>query len=126
MKYVSCIPNLYLISLLILTALTGMLGKRVEDLAKAVTDLLVRQKQVTVGLPPHHEVTITAPLPSSELRMLINRAYGSDESTAMLTQELLVYLAMFIRTEPQLFCEMLRLRVGLIIQVRFSWAICNE
>lgn len=25
----------------------GMLGKRVEDLAKAITDLLVRQKQVT-------------------------------------------------------------------------------
>lgn len=35
----------------------------------------------------------------------------------MLTQELMVYLAMFIRTEPQLFVEMLRLRVGLIIQV---------
>jgi hypothetical protein len=33
-----------------------------------------------------------------------------------LLQELLVYLAMFIRTEPQLFLEMLRLRVGLIIQ----------
>lgn len=32
-------------------------------------------------------------------------------------QELLVYLAMFIRTEPQLFLEMLRLRIGLIIQV---------
>lgn len=30
----------------------GMLGKRVEDLAKAVTDLLVRQKQVSErGLP---------------------------------------------------------------------------
>lgn len=26
----------------------GMLGKRVEDLAKAVTDLLVRQKQVCI------------------------------------------------------------------------------
>ncbi|KAK7066265.1 Phosphorylase b kinase regulatory subunit alpha, partial [Halocaridina rubra] len=98
----------------------GMLGKRVEDLAKAVTDLLVRQKQVTVGLPPHHEVTITAPLPASELRVLIHRAYGADESTAMLSQELLVYLAMFIRTEPSLFHEMLRLRVGLIIQVMAS------
>ncbi|XP_050728859.1 probable phosphorylase b kinase regulatory subunit alpha isoform X4 [Eriocheir sinensis] len=98
----------------------GMLGKRVEDLAKAVTDLLVRQKQVTVGLPPHNEVTITAPLPSSELRVLIHQAYGADESTAMLTQELLVYLAMFIRTEPSLFNEMLRLRVGLIIQVMAS------
>ncbi|XP_012269877.1 probable phosphorylase b kinase regulatory subunit alpha isoform X2 [Athalia rosae] len=95
----------------------GMLGKRVEDLAKAVTDLLVRQKQVTVGMPPSHEHTIVAPLPENELRSLIHQAYGDDESTAMLTQELLVYLAMFIRTEPQLFHEMLRLRVGLIIQV---------
>ncbi|XP_020802099.1 probable phosphorylase b kinase regulatory subunit alpha isoform X4 [Drosophila serrata] len=95
----------------------GMLGKRVEDLAKAVTDLLVRQKQVTVGMPPNNEHTITAPLPEVELRQLIHDAYGDDESTAMLTQELMVYLAMFIRTEPQLFHEMLRLRVGLIIQV---------
>ncbi|XP_032511701.2 probable phosphorylase b kinase regulatory subunit alpha isoform X2 [Danaus plexippus] len=107
----------------------GMLGKRVEDLAKAVTDLLVRQKQITVGMPPNNEHTVTAPLPENELRHLIHlslrregrgsckKAYGDDESTAMLTQELLVYLAMFIRTEPQLFLEMLRLRVGLIIQV---------
>ncbi|XP_030080098.1 probable phosphorylase b kinase regulatory subunit alpha isoform X6 [Drosophila hydei] len=95
----------------------GMLGKRVEDLGKAVTDLLVRQKQVTVGMPPNNEYTITAPLPEVELRQLIHDAYGDDESTAMLTQELMVYLAMFIRTEPQLFHEMLRLRVGLIIQV---------
>lgn len=28
----------------------GMLGKRVEDLAKAVTDILVRQKQVKFGV----------------------------------------------------------------------------
>lgn len=28
----------------------GMLGKRVEDLAKAVTDLLVRQKQVRANI----------------------------------------------------------------------------
>ncbi|BES95434.1 Phosphorylase B kinase [Nesidiocoris tenuis] len=95
----------------------GILGKRVEDLAKAVTDLLVRQKQITVGMPPSNEHTITAPLPELELRQLIHQAYGDDESTAMLTQELLVYLAMFIRTEPPLFREMLRLRIGLIIQV---------
>lgn len=50
----------------------GMLGKRVEDLGKAVTDLLVRQKQVTVGMPPNNEHTITAPLPEVELRQLIH------------------------------------------------------
>lgn len=50
----------------------GMLGKRVEDLSKAITDLLVRQKQVTVGMPPTNESTITAPLPEAELRQLIH------------------------------------------------------
>lgn len=51
----------------------GMIGKRVEDLTKAVTDLLVHQKQLTVGMPPYNERTITAPLPNSELRQLINQ-----------------------------------------------------
>jgi len=55
----------------------GMLGKRVEDLAKAVTDLLVRQKQVTVGMPPNNEHTITAPLPEVELRQLIHDVSNS-------------------------------------------------
>lgn len=50
----------------------GMLGKRVEDLSKAITDLLVRQKQVTVGMPPTNESTITAPLPEADLRQLIH------------------------------------------------------
>ena len=100
--------------------IAGILGKKVEDLAKAVTDILVRQKQVTIGMPPMSEYTITRPLPSKELRHLIDKAHGGDQSTAMLTQELLVFLAMFIRTEPQLFSEMLRLRVGLIIQVMAS------
>ena len=42
--------------------------------------------QVTVGMPPTNEHTITAPLPESELRQLIHQAYGDDESTSMLTQ----------------------------------------
>ena len=60
------------------------------------------------------------PLPPDELANIIHEACGDDNSTAMLTQEILVYLAMFIRTEPKLFNEMLRLRVGLIIQVMAS------
>ncbi|XP_037072970.1 LOW QUALITY PROTEIN: probable phosphorylase b kinase regulatory subunit alpha [Pollicipes pollicipes] len=94
----------------------GMLGKRITDLAEAVTAMLVRQKQLTVGAPPD-EVAIVVPLPAGELRHLIHRAHGKDETTAMLTQELLLYMSMLIRTEPQLFSEMLRLRVSLVIQV---------
>jgi phosphorylase kinase alpha/beta subunit len=35
----------------------------------------------------------------------------------MVTQELLINLSLFISTEPQLFQGMIRLRIGLIIQV---------
>lgn len=38
----------------------------------------------------------------------------------MVTQEILIYLALFVSTEPHLFLGMLRLRVGLIIQVMLS------
>ncbi|KAG1666198.1 putative phosphorylase b kinase regulatory subunit alpha [Nymphon striatum] len=98
----------------------GMLRKPVEDLVKAITDVLVRQKQITVGLPPFKEITITRPLPINELREIIHNSFGEDESTAMLSQEILVYIAMFIRTQPNLFHEMLRIRIGLIIKVMAS------
>ncbi|KAH6923000.1 hypothetical protein HPB50_020504 [Hyalomma asiaticum] len=98
----------------------GALGKRVEDLAKSVTDLLVRQKQVTVGIPPHNEQVITRPLSNKELRNIIRDVHRGDQSMAMLTQEVLAYLATFIQTDPHLFHEMLRLRVGLIIQLMAS------
>nr|XP_054753999.1 phosphorylase b kinase regulatory subunit alpha, liver isoform-like [Lytechinus pictus] len=99
----------------------GILRKRVEHLSKSVTDLLVRQKQVSVGLPPEpREKIIYAPLPPEELETFIYGACGEDRSSAVLTQELLIYLSMFICTEPNLFTEMLRLRVGLIIQVMTS------
>ena len=35
----------------------------------------------------------------------------------MVSQEILIYLSLFISTEPQLFQGMIRIRIGLIIQV---------
>uniref|UniRef100_A0A3B3QEF2 Phosphorylase b kinase regulatory subunit n=1 Tax=Paramormyrops kingsleyae TaxID=1676925 RepID=A0A3B3QEF2_9TELE len=71
--------------------ISGMLHKRVEVLAEACTDLISHHKQLTVGLPPEpREKVIT---------------------------EIMVYLAMFMRSQPALFGDMLRLRIGLIMQV---------
>ncbi|XP_077336879.1 phosphorylase b kinase regulatory subunit alpha, liver isoform isoform X1 [Lithobates pipiens] len=98
--------------------ISGLLKKRVEVLAEACTDILSHQKQLTVGLPPEpREKTITAPLPPEELSALIYEASGQDISIAVLTQEIMLYLAMYVRSQPILFGEMLRLRIGLIIQV---------
>ena len=45
---------------------------------------------------------------------------GDDHSAVALTQEILVYLSMFVRSEPELFQEVLRLRIGLIQNVMVS------
>ncbi|XP_061566548.1 phosphorylase b kinase regulatory subunit alpha, skeletal muscle isoform isoform X2 [Cololabis saira] len=98
--------------------ISGILKKRVEELEWACSDLLSHQKHLTVGLPPEpREKTITAPIPLDQLAALISEASDNNISVAILTQEIMVYLAMSIRTQPSLFSEMFRLRIGLIIQV---------
>uniref|UniRef100_A0A672IIU7 Phosphorylase b kinase regulatory subunit n=1 Tax=Salarias fasciatus TaxID=181472 RepID=A0A672IIU7_SALFA len=98
--------------------ISGMLKKKVEELDSACSDLLAHQKHLTVGLPSEpREKTITAPIPPDQLAALIDEASDGNISVAILTQEIMVYLAMSIRTQPSLFSEMFRLRIGLIIQV---------
>uniref|UniRef100_I3K1G3 Phosphorylase b kinase regulatory subunit n=1 Tax=Oreochromis niloticus TaxID=8128 RepID=I3K1G3_ORENI len=98
--------------------ISGMLRKKVEELDSACSDLLAHQKHLTIGLPPEpREKTITAPIPPDQLANLIDEASENNISVAILTQEIVVYLAMSIRTQPSLFSEMFRLRIGLIIQV---------
>ncbi|XP_066212945.1 phosphorylase b kinase regulatory subunit alpha, skeletal muscle isoform isoform X5 [Saccopteryx leptura] len=98
--------------------ISGILRKKVEALDEACTDLLSHQKHLTVGLPPEpREKTISAPLPYEVLTEMIDEASEGDMSVSILTQEIMVYLAMYMRTQPGLFAEMFRLRIGLIIQV---------
>ncbi|THD20620.1 putative phosphorylase b kinase regulatory subunit alpha, partial [Fasciola hepatica] len=96
----------------------GLLGKRAGSLAKSLTDILVLQKQVTVGLPPEpREIVIDAPLTPDQIAHVIQKACGEDSLMNVLTQEILIYLSMLARTKPQQLANILRLRIGLIIQM---------
>uniref|UniRef100_A0A8C3RDN1 Phosphorylase b kinase regulatory subunit n=1 Tax=Cyanoderma ruficeps TaxID=181631 RepID=A0A8C3RDN1_9PASS len=86
--------------------ISGILKKKVEALDEACTDLLSHQKHLT-----------HAGLGLDELVHLIDEASEKNLSVSILTQEIMVYLAMYIRTQPALFAEMFRIRIGLIIQV---------
>lgn len=62
------------------------MGRRVEDLSKSVTDLIVNMKSVTFGVPPINEVTISErALTTAELKRMINYSFG-DPSIGMLAQ----------------------------------------
>ena len=80
----------------------------------------MRQKQVSIGIPTtrsNSEISIKSPLPVDQIYQIIKQAWDKDISMIMVTQELLINLSLFISTEPQLFQGMIRLRIGLIIQV---------
>ncbi|XP_043557429.1 phosphorylase b kinase regulatory subunit alpha, liver isoform-like [Chiloscyllium plagiosum] len=96
--------------------ISGMLRKRIEILAEVCVYRNWHSPSTCVCLLSHPREK-TLPMPPNELAQLIYEASGQDISLAVLTQEIMVYLAMYVRTEPGLFAEMLRLRVGLIIQV---------
>ncbi|KHJ86585.1 hypothetical protein OESDEN_13658 [Oesophagostomum dentatum] len=71
----------------------GLLDKRLEELGKAVTHLLVRQKQITVGMPSKKEEAITSPKTNEELKEIMHRAYSDDPNAFMLSQVLASELA---------------------------------
>jgi hypothetical protein len=56
-------------------------------------------------------------VPFKQKKWGIFSPFYNKQINLSLLQEILIYLAMFIRTEPHLFHGMLRLRIGLIIQV---------
>jgi len=60
-------------------------SKLIICISKAVTDLLVRQKQVTVGMPAYQEETILYPLSADQLHKVVKAAFGEDDTSVMLT-----------------------------------------
>ncbi|KAF0992754.1 hypothetical protein HZS_7826, partial [Henneguya salminicola] len=99
---------------------SGYLRKRADGLSQAANNFLIRQKQFTVGYPSFKETVISSQLTAEELNDCIYDTYQEDLTSAVLTQEVMIYLSMLIRTEPNLFDQMIRLRLGLIIEVAAS------
>lgn len=93
----------------------GLLRKIDVNLSDAVTELLVRQKYVTVGKSFSDGSLIRDPMPHSEIMEKIVEYCGEDERELSLTQEILVYLSVLIKSEPELFEGLLTLRVGYLI-----------
>lgn len=89
-------------------------------LSDEVTAILVRQKQIAVGKSYNEASLITRPKSNQEIRDIIAQFCGEDIRDRVLTQEILIYLAILIRAEPHLFKGLLTLRVGYLILLMTS------
>lgn len=93
----------------------GLLNKTDIGLSDAVTDILVRGKQIAVGKAYSEASLITAPMATDEILEKIRTFCGNDIRDRPLTQEILIYLSVLIKTDPDLFNGLLTLRVGYLI-----------
>jgi len=99
----------------ILRGVAGLYDKMSINLADAVTDILVRQKQIAVGRAYSEASLITQPLSPQELMEKLREFCREDIRDRVLTQEILVYLSLLIKSDPKLFDGLLTLRVGYLI-----------
>ncbi|TPX33444.1 hypothetical protein SmJEL517_g03657 [Synchytrium microbalum] len=93
----------------------GLLRKVVNSLTVNVADLLIRQRPVTIGFGGDNEFFIASPMNPGALVDIIYNRCASDVREAPLVQEVFTYLGSFIRSSPDLFDGIMRLRTHLII-----------
>jgi phosphorylase kinase alpha/beta subunit len=93
----------------------GVLNLVHPQLEDALTDLLVRQKQVVVGRNYTAESLIHQPQGSKAIAAMIRRFSGEDGREQMLQQELLLALDGLARLEPELLSGSLTLQLGQLL-----------
>ncbi|MCP9775816.1 phosphorylase kinase [Cyanobium sp. WAJ14-Wanaka] len=90
----------------------GLVHPQLED---ALTDLLVRQKQVVVGRNYTNDSLISEPQGSAAIAAMIRQFSGEDGREWMLQQEILLALDGLARHEPDLFNGSLTLQLGQLL-----------
>ncbi len=93
----------------------GLLVKIDIGLSDAVTDILVRQKQIAIGKIYSEDCLIQEPMSHGEIMEKIEACSGEDLRERPLTQEILIYLSILIKTNPDLFDGLLTLRTGYLM-----------
>ncbi|RCI03897.1 hypothetical protein CU098_010455, partial [Rhizopus stolonifer] len=93
---------------------SGLLSKTMPTLTENLTDLVIRQKQVSIG-SGSRELLISSPLGPDALNKIISEQGLDDVREGPVVQEIIISLGNFIRTNPSMFDGILRLRTHFII-----------
>lgn len=93
----------------------GLLNKVEISLSDAVTDILIGGKQITVGMAYSENALIDCPMSHTEIAEKIDEFCREDIRDRMLTQEIIIYLGLLIKSQPILVKGLLTLRVGYLI-----------
>ncbi|KAM3726600.1 putative phosphorylase b kinase regulatory subunit beta [Dirofilaria immitis] len=89
------------------------LRKVTNSLAPGITNMLVRGKQITIGVIGYREMTITAPTTPDQIADALFNSYPEDEpQAAVLQQELIIACSDLIAQKPHAFDGVLTIRLS--------------
>eukprot|EP00124_Ichthyophonus_hoferi_P004407 Ihof_evm1s480 gene=Ihof_evmTU1s480 len=103
----------------VIRQVSGVKEKVADSLAPALTEMLIRDVQVSICTYGGPEFVITEPLTPKQITDAIF-SYLKDPREAVLAQELLLYLSHFVVAESELFENILRLRIGNVLEAMKS------
>ncbi len=100
---------------------TAGLTKKVDiNLSDAITHILVRQRQVSVGKAYSSASLMSRPMSHLEIMEKIAEFCREDVRDRALTQEIILYFDLLLKADPHLFEGLLTLRVGYFILLMTS------
>lgn len=91
-----------------------------ERLEDALLEIVIRQKILAVGRAYSQDALLLKPVDNQEILKKINAYCGNNNAETVLTQELILHLGHLIRSEPELFENMITLRTWYFVQLLVS------
>ncbi|MDD3059745.1 MAG: glycoside hydrolase family 15 protein [Sulfurimonas sp.] len=94
------------------------ISKKFDDrLEDVLLDIIISQKRLAVGRAYSEKATFSKPHESAFIVKTIQEFCGNNIAESILTQEIILHLGHLIRSEPELFTNMLTLRTWYFVQL---------
>ncbi|XP_066584416.1 probable phosphorylase b kinase regulatory subunit beta isoform X2 [Prorops nasuta] len=95
----------------------SLLNHTVDSISPFITGVLVKGKQITVGVIGHEETVFDKPMTPAEIQsVMYSTIQPHNVVQAVLQQEVLLYCGRLIGTNPEMFKGILKIRIGWVLE----------
>ncbi|XP_043476951.1 probable phosphorylase b kinase regulatory subunit beta isoform X1 [Leptopilina heterotoma] len=96
---------------------SSLLNHTVDSISPFITGVLVKGKQLTVGVIGHEETVFDKPMTPAEIQSVVySTIQPHNVVQAVLQQEILLYCGRLIGTNPEMFKGILKIRIGWVLE----------
>ncbi|CAK9796068.1 Probable phosphorylase b kinase regulatory subunit beta [Anthophora quadrimaculata] len=96
---------------------SSLLNHTVDSISPFITGVLVKGKQITVGVIGQEETVFDKPMTPTEIQsVMYSTIQPHNVVQAVLQQEVLLYCGRLIGTNPEMFKGILKIRIGWVLE----------